>query len=186
MNRQSLRAILLASAPVLALGAAGGFTACSTQASDTVVAESVVVPGTNEVIWRSVGGGYGPAIPAGASCHFESSYDLDTRAGSLAWSVCKLSGDDFSDPAAYATVTGSRTLSADERAQAAAAARAVTVSNQTPCGADLDYRSLEVDSTSGSIIYGDDFYACEKQFAQYVDNVGLQALWVVLDGMAHP
>jgi hypothetical protein len=185
MNRHLLRAILLSSAQVLAMGT-GGFTGCSTQATDITVHDTVVVPGTNHVIWRSVGGGYGPAIPAGASCHFESSYDLDMDAGSLAWSVCKLSGEDFSDPAAYATVTGSRMLDADERALATSTARAVTISNRTPCGADLDYRSLEVDSVSGSITYGDDFYACNKQFDHYVDNASLEALREVLDGLAHP
>lgn len=169
---------------IILLAAASTLTACSTQDSGTATGDSVLVSGAQHVIWKSVGGGFGPQVPAGAACHGEATYDLTVQDGSLAWNICHVSsGVDFSDPSAYTLVTGSRTLSGDERAQATTAARAVTVSSETTCGADLDDRSLEVDATSGSIIYGDDFYACEKRFDHYVHTAQLQNLWNVLYGM---
>jgi hypothetical protein len=165
--------------------ASTGLAACSSQGSGAAPGDSVVIAGTSHVIWKTVGGGFGPGIPPGASCHFEATYDLDVHAGSLSWSVCQAAGNDYTDPTAFSTVTGSRTLTADERAQATAAAAAVEVSNRTTCGADLDSRSLDVNGTSGSITYGDDFYACEKMYDQYVFSDELANLRSVLDGMAH-
>ncbi len=46
-------------------------------------------------------------------------------------------------------------------------------------------RILEVDGTSGSITYGDDFYACQKMFEKYVFTAQLESLREVLDGLAH-
>jgi hypothetical protein len=167
------------------IGVATGVGACSTQDGNPGPGDGVVIAGTSHVIWKSAGGGYGVQVPAGAACHFEATYDLDMHAGSLSWSLCKVTGNDFSDPSAYSTFAGSRTLSAEERAQATAAATAVKVSNANSCGADLDSRSLEVEGTSGAIVYGDDFYACQHLFQQYVFSSQLQSLRNALDGMAH-
>ena len=104
----------------------------------------------------------------------------------LAWSICRFSGTDYTDPAAFAVDLGSRMLSAAELAQARASIGAVKVSNGTSCGADLDSRSLEVNWNAGKIVYGDDFYACEMQYQHYVGTAGLAALGTVLYGMAHP
>jgi hypothetical protein len=172
---------------VILLAAASILTACSTQESGTATGDSVLVSGAQHVIWQSAGGGFGPQVPAGAACHGEATYDLAVQDGSLAWSVCHVSSSSSdNDPSAYTLVTGSRTLSADERTQATTAARAVTVSSVTTCGADLDSRSLQVDATSGSIVYGDDFYACEKRFDHYVHSAQLQNLWTVLDAIVSP
>jgi hypothetical protein len=159
--------------------------ACSSQGNGTNPGDSVVIAGTSHVIWRSAGDGFGPILPAAAPCHRERTYDLDLG-GSLAWNVCRFAaGADFNDPTAYSTVTGSRTLTGAERAQASAAASAVRVSSVTTCGADLDSRTLEVDGTSGAITYGDDFYACDKQYEHYVLTSPLSNLGSVLDGLAH-
>lgn len=163
-----------------------GLGACSSQGGGTAgTNESVVGAGTSHVVWKTDGGGFGPQLPAGASCHYEASYDLDLGDGSLGWSICKVTGTDFNDPAAFSTVVGWRTLTFAERTHAIATAAAVKVSNVTTCGADLDSRSLVVEGTAGSITYGDDFYACEKLFDQYVHTAQLESLREVLDGMAH-
>ena len=173
--------------PALGFVLAVGLAACSTQQDGgaTIPGSSVLVPRTSHVIWRSAGGGFSPQIPVGAACHFEATYDLGIDAQSLSWSTCKVDGNRFDDPAAYSTVTGSRTLTSAEMTSATAAARAVKVSNRTTCGADLDLRSLEVVSSAlVSTIYGDDFYACDKQYDLYVEFEGLENLREVLDGMA--
>jgi hypothetical protein len=162
------------------IGVAAGLGACSSQgAGDSVVTEQ-----TSHIVWKSEGGSQ-IEIPASAPCHFESSYDLDVHTGTLAWSVCSLNGNNFSDPSAYVTTTGSRTLTNDEKTQATVAASAVKVSNVTTCGADLDSRSLDVNGTSGSITYGDDFYACDKLYQHYVQTEPLNNLGIALGGMAH-
>ena len=82
-------------------------------------------------------------------------------------------------------VTGSRVLTADERTQATAAARAVTISDRMTCGADKPNLTLEIVVASGSTVYGDDFYACEKMYDHYVSRATLDQLGSVLGGMAH-
>ncbi len=69
--------------------------------------------------------------------------------------------------------------------RATAATREVTVSDRMTCGADKPTFALEIVGASGSTLYGDDFYACEKQYAHYVDSGKLDQLGTVLDGMAH-
>jgi hypothetical protein len=163
---------------------AAGVTGCST--TGTEPGDSVLVSGTDHVIWKSVGGGFSPDIPTGAACHYEASYDVSLKSGTLAWRVCKVIGNSYTDPAAFAVDESSRTLSAAELAQARAAIGVVKVSDGNSCGADLDSRSLEVNSASGQIVYGDDFYGCQKLYQHYVASGGLEALREVLDGMAHP
>ncbi len=159
---------------------------CSSHGDGTAPGDSVLVDGAQHVIWKNLGGGFGGVPPQGASCDLSNaSYDLDVGAGSLAWSVCRVAGNDYTDPNAYSTATGSRVLTADERAQAIAATRAVTVSDRMTCGADKSQLTLEVDAASGSIVYGDDFYSCDKLFAHYVDSGALDQLGTLLDGMAH-
>jgi hypothetical protein len=163
---------------------AAAFAGCSTQGTDP--GDSVLVSGADHVIWKSAGGGFSPTIPPGAACHYQASYDVSLQSGTLAWSVCTVTNNNYNDPAAFVLAGGSRTLSAAESAQARAAIAAVKVSSGTSCGADLDARSLEVDSASGQIVYGDDFYACLKQYDHYVETGGLNSLGQVLEGMARP
>jgi hypothetical protein len=152
----------------------------------TAPGDSVLVPGTDHVVWKRDGGGYGPEIPAGAACHLEASYDVSLKFGTLAWRVCRLSGTDSTDPAAFTVDESSRVLSSTEQAQARAAIGAVRVTDGTGCGADLAFMSLEVNSASGQIVYGDDFYGCRKLYQHYVNSDDLDRLLGVLDAMAHP
>lgn len=179
MNRPPIlnASLLLA---LVSTGAITSLAGCSTQ--DT---GSVLSAGTSRIIWKSDGGGQIP-LPANAPCNFDQTYDLDLHAGTLAWSFCTLSpGGNYIDPSAYNPVTGSRTLTSAEKTKATAAAEAVQISHETACrGADVEGRSLEVDGPSGSIIYGDDFYACFMNYQQYVFFEQLANLGDVLRGMA--
>ncbi len=183
MHRHPARTARLSLA--LASLASAGLGACSSQGSGTNPGESVLVAGAQHVVWNNLGGGFAIPIPAGASCSVKASYDFDLGAGTLGWNVCRITGNDYSNPDAYNTETGSRVLAPDERAQATAATREVTVSDRMTCGADKPTVTLEIVGTSGSALYGDDFYACEKLYAHYVDSGQLDQLGTLLDGMAH-
>ncbi len=95
----------------LVLASAAGFAGCSTQGNGTAPGDSVLVEGAQHVVWNNLGGGFAIPLPPGASCSVKASYDFDLRAGSLAWSVCRITGSDYSNPDAYNTETGSRVLS---------------------------------------------------------------------------
>ena len=47
------------------------------------------------------------------------------------------------------------------------------------------FLTLEIVAASGSTVYGDDFYACNETYAQYVVSDQLDQLGNVLRGMAH-
>jgi hypothetical protein len=183
MNRKPARTSSLCLA--LALLAAAGLAACSSQGSGTAPGDSVLVSGAQQVVWSNNGGGFTPPIPLNASCHLEASYDFDLGAGSLSWSNCTVANGDYSNPAAYSASTGSRVLTADERTQATAATRAVKVTTGNTCGADKPTYTLEVTTQSGSTLYGDDFYACQKMYEHYVNSSALDQLGETLRGMAH-
>ena len=184
MNNHPTRIPSLLLASLVSLGTAG-LLACSTQGEGPTTGNSVLVNGAQHVVWSNLGGGFTPPIPATASCHLDASYDFDLGGGSLSWSVCTIANGDYSNPAAYSTVTGSRVLTADERTQATNAARAVTVSIGTSCGADKPSLTLAVATHAGMTLYGDDFYACQKMYDQYVASSPLDQLGDTLRGMAH-
>jgi len=200
MRRRTARVPRLS---LVMLSLAAGLSACSSQNNDhtgtggtgsggtgsggtgpggTKAGDSVLVPDAQEVIWTDNGGGFIVLPPPGASCSVRARYDW-TLQGTLEWSMC--TGSDPTDAGSYRMVTGRRELTADERTQAIAAARAVTISDRVMCGADKPTLTLEIVTPSGSIVYGDDFYACDKQYAQYVISAALDQLGNVLRGMAH-
>jgi hypothetical protein len=181
MNRYpSLVASFLLAAASTSLGA------CSSHGSGTNPGDSVLVAGAEHVIWTNSGGGFGGWPPPGAACGLgNASYDWNVGAGSLSWSVCTVAGNNYNDPNAYSTVTGSRVLTADERAQATSATQAVKVTSTNNCGADKPSLTLEVATQSDSIVYGDDFYACLKTYEHYVGSGALDELGQTFGGMAH-
>ena len=187
--RLSLALVSLASASLSACSSqnsdhtgAGGTGAGGTGAGGTNPGDSVLVPDAQHVIWTNNGGGLIVLPPAGANCSVSARYELALQ-GWLAWSVC--SSSDPTDAGSYTMVTGGRELIGSELSQATAAARAVTISGRTTCGADKPSLTLEIVAASGSTLYGDDFYACNKTYAQYVVSDQLDQLGSVLRGMAH-
>jgi hypothetical protein len=146
--------------------------------------ESVLPADAAYLIWKDNGGGFVLSPPPGAACPYMALYELDLQAKRLFWSVC--TGNDPVNPTAYSTKGASRALTADELTQALAAAHAVTISDRMLCGADKPSLTLEIGAPStGTIIYGDDFYACQKMYDHYVTSSTLDQLGVVLRGMAH-
>jgi len=173
-------------ASLLLAAASISIAACSAQGSGTNPGDSVLVEGAQHVIWKNSGGGFGGLPPAGAACGLgNASYDWDVGAGSLSWGVCTVAGNNYNDPTAYSTVTGSRVLTADERTQATTDARAVKVTSNNNCGADKPSLTLEVATQADSIVYGDDFYACLKTYEHYVSSGALDQLGQTFGGMAH-
>ena len=136
--------------------------------------DSVLVEGTSRVAVTSSGGGL-IFVPAGAACHFEASYDLAMTSGDLTWSVCRVHAP-YDDPASFTVETGTRTLTAAERAQVTGQIRAVRVTENSNCGADKNLLQIAVDSPAGHRVYGDDFYSCLKTFDLYVDSNALTQL----------
>lgn len=181
MNKRPTR---IKSLPIALVSLTAALCACSTQ-DGTSPGDSVLVSGAQRVVFKNLGGGFTPDIPATASCHLEESFDFDLSSGSLSWSVCSVANGDYSNPAAYTTATGSRVLTAEERALVTSSARAVKVSTGTSCGADKPSLTLEVATRSDSILYGDDFYACEKRYEHYVNSGALDQLGGNLRTMAH-
>ena len=52
------------------------------------------------------------------------------------------------------------------------------------CGADKPNWTIELASATASLIYGDDFYACQMMFDHYVESDGLSALVAVVVPLA--
>jgi hypothetical protein len=150
----------------------------------TTPGASVLFPSATGAHFACVGGGFGGVPPAGAACDPALwTYAFDLTAGDLAWSRCDVAGTG-ADPADYTPSSGDRTLAGSDLASAKAALGAVTVSAGTGCGADKESLTLEILSSSGNVVYGDDFYACEKQYAHYVTSASLDNLRTVFTPLA--
>jgi hypothetical protein len=160
---------------------------CSTQGDGgTSPGDSVLTSHTSRVVAASLGGGFGPGVPATAPCHLEYSFDFALATGDLTWKICRVQGA-YNDPASYSIDSGTRALTASERTQVVSAIQAVTISDGDTCGADLDSRQITVTSNGVTTIYGDDFYACSKQYGRYVTSQSLaQLLDMYRTLTAHP
>ncbi|HVR64636.1 MAG TPA: hypothetical protein VMU50_22205, partial [Polyangia bacterium] len=82
------------------------------------------------------------------------------------WHICRSPGGTM--PYQYAD--GERVLSSGEAKMLVDALSAVTISNETRCGADKDTLQLRVTTPAGEKLYLDDFYACQKN-GVYVSNI---------------
>jgi hypothetical protein len=51
------------------------------------------------------------------------------------------------------------------------------------CGADAPDRSLDVETQQADLVYGDDFYACLKEYRDYVTYASLNDLEAALTGL---
>jgi hypothetical protein len=183
--------------------AIAGFSACSSQNNDRIDSggtgaggagsggsgsggsgESVLPADTGYLIWRDYGGGFILSPPPGAACPYMALYELDFQRRGMVWNVC--TGNDPVNLTSYVLKGAGRDLTPDEFTQAVAAARAVTLSDRTICGADKPTLTLEIGAAStGTVVYGDDFYACQMMYEHYVVSDQLDQLGTVLRGMAH-
>ena len=148
---------------------------------NTAKGSSVLVAGVTQVTLTSTGGGLEAPRPAGAACDpglFV--YAVDLAAQTLAASNCAVHGD-WSDPASFVPFDGVINLDASQWSSVEAAIAAVTVTDDSKCGADAPSRHLVVAKAAASITYGDDFYGCLEQYDHYVSYDNLDVLEVALE-----
>ena len=144
---------------------------------------SVLTANVTQVIYSSLGGGFGPPPTSGAACDpGKWSYVISFGAQTLVSTTCSVTGP-YDDPASFVPNAEQITLDDTQWQAVKSAIAAVTVSNNTTCGADAGQRQLEVDSTTGSVTYGDDFYACERNYPYFVTTESLDNLWTVFSAI---
>jgi hypothetical protein len=150
---------------------------------NTARGSSVLVAGVTMVTFVSTGGGLETPLPTGAACDpGPFVYTVDFRAQTLAASNCTVS--DWSDPATFIPFYGVVSLDASQWSNVEAAIAAVTVTDDSKCGADAPSRYLGVAKSAAAITYGDDFYGCLKQYDHYVSYDDLYALQTTFEGLA--
>jgi hypothetical protein len=141
---------------------------------------SVLTPAVVSASYQSAGGGYGPVPPSGAACDpGKWTYLITTATHDVSWKGCSVNGPE-SDPTSYVAATVDHPLDASTWAAVHSALANVTISSAPGCGADKDQQSLTVQTNSDAITYGDDFYACQKQYDAYVATARLDALYAEL------
>lgn len=144
---------------------------------------SVLTANVTQVTYSSLGGGFRAGPPPGAACDpGQWSYVIAFAAQTLVSTTCSVTGP-YDDPASFVPNAEQITLDDTQWQAVKAAIAAVTVSDKTTCGADAGQRQLEVDSTTGSVTYGDDFYACEPNYPYFVTTESLDNLWMVLSAI---
>jgi len=89
----------------------------------------------------------------------------------------------YDDPASFVPSAEQITFDDTQWQAVKTAIAAVTLSDRTTCGADLEQRQLVVESTTGSVTYGDDFYACQPNYPYFVTTESLDNLWTVLSAI---
>ena len=144
--------------------------------------DSVLTANVTQVTYSSLGGGFRP-LPSGAACDpGKWSYAISFAAQSCASITCTVNGS-YDDPAGYVPHAEQIAFDETQWQMVKAAIAAVTVSSETRCGADLDQRQLLVESTTGSVMYGDDFYACQPNYPYFVTTASLDNLGTVLSAI---
>ena len=141
---------------------------------------SVLTPAVRKVTLTMKGGGIGsaPCSPAGVCLTQLWSYTLwlDTKRLAFDGSIA--------DQLMAVPVMADVALSAPQFETLTAAARAVTVSARTECGADAPQRELRVESADAALTYGDDIYACVMNYDHFVKYDGLDNLQTVFVAIA--
>jgi hypothetical protein len=141
---------------------------------------SVLTADVTQVTYSSLSGGFGAGAPPGAACapgvwSYVISFAAETRVSM----TCTVNGS-YDDPASFVPTMEEITFDDAQWKTVRSALAAVTVSAANGCGADLEERQLVVESTTGSVTYGDDFYACLHGYSYYVTTASLDNLSRVL------
>lgn len=148
--------------------------------------QSVLVDDATSFSLVSSGGGLPGPRPQGACDPQIWMYTVRMNTSEIVWDRCDVTGD-WTDAASYTRSTGSRVMPASELDAARSAARQVHVSGRiNNCGADKPTWHLSVASDAGSMVYGDDFYACTHQDDHYVLTEELDSLYTELRSLDHP
>jgi hypothetical protein len=147
---------------------------------------TVIGPAVTKVTLASSGGGFHGVPPSGAACDpSQWAYEVTIASHALASRICTVNGP-YSDPTSFVLASSDTQLDDSSWASVESALAALTVSTSNLCGADKDSWSLTVDTASGSTLYGDDFYACQKTYAQYVTETSLGNLQTTLNRLLRP
>lgn len=176
--------MLVAVSIAFAVGLAGcGSSDALPDGFRTKTGSSIVFPSLTKVTFVSTGGGFHGVPPQGAPCDPAVwSYAISFTDQSLSSSTCSMQGT-ANVPESYVPSTETVTLTASQWATIDAAIIAVTVSGRTSCGADADDRHLTVESATGSLTYGDDFYACQTTYPSFVTFESLNGLETALEAI---
>jgi hypothetical protein len=148
----------------------------------TTPGRSVLFAGVDLVTFTSLGGGLHPNPPPGAACDpYKWTYAVSFTDQTRSSMTCSTS--DFTDPTTYVPNNELVSLDGSAWSTVKSAIAAVTVSNKTTCGADADQRELTVATATGSLEYGDDFYACDTSYTSFVDSNSLDNLQTALSAI---
>jgi hypothetical protein len=145
--------------------------------------QSVLTPAVVKVTLTSKGGGLsggGQCSAAGVCVGGVFSYTLSLDTKRLAFNGSVYEGN----PPMWVPVMDDVGLSASQLETLTGAARAVTVSAKRDCGADASDRELTVESATGALTYGDDFYGCLTTYDQFVTFDGLNNLQTAFAAVA--
>ena len=152
----------------------------------TAPGQSILVNSATSFTVVSSAAGYRSPLPQGAGCDPGLwTYTVHIDTAQFFWDHCQVNNAG-TDPADYVPSTATRTLPAAQLDAATSAARLVLVSDGSGCGADKNTMHLSVSSPSGTMVYGDDFYACLKNDRAYVESGPLDNLNSVLRGLVGP
>lgn len=144
---------------------------------------SVLTAAVTQVKFSSLGGGLPPAPPSGAACDpGQWSYVIAFAAETRASTSCTVTGS-YDDPSSFVPVAEQITFDQTQWQTVKAAIAAVIVSDKTTCGADLEQRQLVIESGTGGVTYGDDFYACVPSYPYFVTTESLNNLRTVLSAI---
>lgn len=120
-----------------------------------------------KLVANNAGGGFTPPPPPGSNCAIgRAKYSLDVKTNELAWEECSFV--DWNTP--LTLKTGTKVLSAAEKAKVDAAMGEVSIAQHQVCGADKPFMTLEVTSPAGTKKYTDSFYSCMGA-GPFVDNI---------------
>lgn len=144
----------------------------------------VITSDVLNVMFQSTGGGLRQPPPSGAGCDPAVwQYFITIATRDVSWTGCIVSGP-ATDPASYAPQVVDHPLDAATWSGVSDALNALTTSAATSCGADLDFRTLTVERANDDFVtYGDDFYACQKEYARYVTSASLDNLATTLSAL---
>jgi len=158
-------------------GPSGGFA--------TTPGQSVLTSAVVKVTLTSKGGGFNLPEPAGAACDAAVwAYTISFDTSEIAFDGCRLNGDQ-SLAESYVPWMNHFPITGPQLETLTAAVHAITVSANRQCGADANYVELTVESASGSLTYGDDFYGCLTTYDQFVTSDGVNNLAGVLFGIGN-
>ncbi len=144
--------------------------------------DSVFTPDVVTAALHSDGGGFHGTPPSGAPCDpAQWTYVITVANHEVTWTGCTVGA--INDATTYAPASTDHVLDASTWSAVRAALAAVTISGGTGCGADKDSWTFTLEKAGGSRTYGDDFYACQKQYAAYVTTDSLDNLSTTLSSL---